>query len=101
MRVVDDRDDLAPRREVVDQVGIGVLDEPARVRLADARLEARGVVDGVDDREPFAFADLAVDLTERGREVHDAGAVFDRDEVVGDDVNARSPSTASIVNGGS
>ena len=85
MRIVDDGDDPAARGEVVDEVGVGVLHEPARVRLADDRLEARRVVDGVDDRQPFTLADLAVDLAEGGGEVHDARAVVDGDEVVGDD----------------
>ena len=38
-------------------------------------------VDGVEDREALALADLAVDLAERRREVDDAGAVVDGHEV--------------------
>ena len=39
---------------------------------------------GLSIGRPSASADLAVDLAERGREVHDAGAVVDGHEVGGD-----------------
>ena len=41
--------------------------------------------DRVEHRQALGVGDLAVDLAERGREVHDAGAVVDGDEVGGDD----------------
>ncbi len=91
VRVVDDGDDLSARGEVVDEVGIGVLDETSRVQLAYDRLEAGRVVHRIDDRETFAFTDLAVDLAERRGEVHDAGTVVDGDEVVGDDREGALP----------
>ena len=49
------------------------------------RVEAGGGVDRVEDRQALALADLAVDLAERGSEVHDARPVVDRHEVGGDD----------------
>ena len=47
--------------------------------------------DRVEHREPLGVGDLAVDLAERGREVHDARAVVDGHEVGGDHA-ARQPS---------
>ena len=41
--------------------------------------------DRVEHRQALGVGDLAVDLAERGREVHDAGAVVDGHEVGGDD----------------
>ena len=50
--------------------------------------------DRVEHRQALALGDLAVDLAERGREVHDAGAVVDGHEVVGDDARSASPSSS-------
>jgi hypothetical protein len=80
--------------------GVGVLHELARVGRTDSGGEPRRVVYGVDGRQAFALGDLAVDLAERGGEVHDARAVLDAHELVGDDAE-RVPSTATSANGGS
>ena len=85
VRVVDRGDEQAATGEVVDELRVGVLDELPRVGRADDGLEARRVVHRVDDGQAFALADLAVDLAERGCEVHDARAVLDGDELVGHD----------------
>ena len=45
--------------------------------------------DRVEHRQPLGRADLAVDLAERGREVHDARAVVDGDEVGRDHARSR------------
>ena len=68
-------------------VGVGVLDELAGDRPARVG-EARLRVHRVEHRQALGLADLAVDLAERGREVHDAGAVVGGDEVGRDDAPA-------------
>ena len=52
------------------------------------RLEARLRVHRVEHRQALGLADLAVDLAERRREVHDPGAVVGGHEVGGDDAPA-------------
>ena len=91
MRVVDDALELPGRRERVDDRGIGVLHEGARPRggAAGGVDERGGRADRVEHREPLGVGDLAVDLAERGREVHDARAVVDGHEVGGDDARPR------------
>ena len=93
VRVVDQPLESARRRERVDDRGVGVLHEHARPRCA-----ARGGVDErrrrphrVEHRQALGVGDLAVDLAERGREVHDAGAVVDGHEVGGDHPPRRTP----------
>ncbi len=78
VRVVDDALEAPRGRERVDDVGVGVLDEAARPGCRDER----GVgPHGVEGWQALALGDLAVDLAERRREVHDARTVVDRDEV--------------------
>ena len=60
-------------------------------------VEAGGRVDRVEDRQPLGLGDLAVDLAERGREVHDARAVVDGHEV-GRDHPPRRPARSSSGN---
>ena len=50
---------------------------------------------GLSIGRPSALGDLAVDLAERGREVHDAGAVVDGHELVGDDPPRRELGSSS------
>ena len=69
---------------------------------ATVAVEAGRGVDRVEHGQALALADLAVDLAERGREVHDAGAVVDGHEVGGDDaprVRAVSPAASRKWNG--
>ena len=86
VRVVDDLHELARGgRGRRSSAGSASFTNLPAYGAPIASVEAGRVVHRVDDRQAFAFADLAVDLAERGREVHDARAVFDGDEVVGDD----------------
>ena len=86
VRVVDHALEPPGRRERVDDRGVGVLHEGARPGggPAGGRDERRGRAHRVDHREPLGVGDLAVDLTEPGREVHDARTVVDGHEVGGD-----------------
>ena len=65
--------------QVLDQVGVRVLDPAART----ARCARRRCVEPhrVDDREPLLGAQAEVVLAEGDRGVHDARAVLGRDEV--------------------
>ena len=80
VRVVDDRHDSTRCRERVDERGVGVLDE-LTPELRDRRVEARVRSNRVEHRQLFVLGDLAVHLTERGREVDDPRPFVDGDEV--------------------
>ncbi len=68
------------RAQVLDEVGIGVLDPAAGVR-ADALVVGAVEPHRVDDLETLLGAEPEVVLAERDRGVHDAGAVVGADEV--------------------
>ena len=84
MRVLDDRDQPSAVAQVLDETRIGVLHELTGVGR-HRPVEAGRSIHRIENREALALADLAVDFTEGGRQVHDAGSVLDGDEVVGDD----------------
>ena len=70
--------------EVLDQVGVGVLDEAALVAL-DALVVGAVEPDGVDDVQAVLRAEAEVVLAEGDRGVHEAGAVVGGDEVAEQD----------------
>ncbi len=74
---------LAPRAEVLDQIGIGVLDADPRV-LADPIVEGAVEPDRIDHVQPEPLAELEVVLAERDRGVDQSGAVVGSDEVGGE-----------------
>ena len=74
----------AARAEVLDEVGVGVLDEAPGVR-ADALVVGAVEPHRVDDVEAVLLAEAEVVLAERDRGVHEAGAVVGRDEVAEQD----------------
>ena len=77
-------EEVAPAVELLQKQGIGVLDEhPPHQR--EPLVEAPRVVDGAHEREAVAPAGGVVVRAEGGRDVHDAGAVLRRDEVLEDD----------------
>ena len=69
--------------QVLDDVGVGLLDPAAGVR-AHALLVGAVEPDRVDDRDPLLLAEPVVVLAERDRRVHEAGAVVGADEVAGE-----------------
>ncbi len=83
--VVDDAFEPAAGREGVEQRGVGVLHELAGVGGRNGVVEAGCGSDRVEHAETLGGADLAVDLAERRREVHDARAVVERHEIGRDD----------------
>ena len=68
------------RAQVLDEVGVGVLDPAPGVR-ADALVVGAVEPDGVDDVQALLGAEPEVVLAERDRRVDDAGAVVGGDEV--------------------
>ena len=66
--------------QVLDEVGVGVLDEAPGV-AADALVVRAVEAHRVDDVQPVLRAEAKVVLAERDRRVHEAGAVLGGDEV--------------------
>ena len=79
--------------QVLDEVGVGLLDPAPRVR-ADTLVVGAVELHRVDDREPLLLAEPVVVLAERDRRVDDAGAVVGGHEVARQDgvaLVARTP----------
>ena len=74
----------AARAQVLDEVGVGVLDEAPGV-LADALVVGAVEPHRVDDVQAVALAEPEVVLAERDRGVDEAGAVVGGDEVAEQD----------------
>ena len=70
--------------QVLDEVGVGVLDEAPGVR-ADALVVGAVEAHGVDDVQAVALPEAEVVLAEGDRRVHEAGAVVRGDEVAEQD----------------
>ena len=78
MRVVDDLARACPRaaRSSTSAGSASFTNLPA-YGGTDARSKRAASLTGLTHGQALALADLAVDLAERGREVHDARAVVD------------------------
>ncbi len=79
-----DGDEAARLAQHLDELAVRVLHELA-CDCGDRVGEARRAVDRVEHRQALGLCDLAVDLAERRREVHDAAAVLGGHEVGRDD----------------
>ncbi len=75
----------ATGREVGDDAGVGVFDEHLSPGL-DLGDEASGGVDRIDHRQVVVDPDAHVVFAEGRRDVHDAGAVANRDVAVADHI---------------